>query len=163
MLECGVHFTVGTVQTVGEAAFYRTEPDYDIVARLCYERCFSGVLVREGVNRNVGIVVLYLVGYAVDKTEQRTGVASFFFIGSGAFFAFAVIEQVILTVMRKQVYLLLGFVLASVTAFFVSNPLVKKMGLMGAGCAYSLSATVLFGVLGTMIVIFFIKEKGGRK
>ena len=81
----------------------------------------------------------------------------------GAFFAFAVIEQVILTVMRKQVYLLLGFVLASVTAFFVSNPLVKKMGLMGAGCAYSLSATVLFGVLGTMIVIFFIKEKGGRK
>ena len=73
--------------------------------------------------------------------------------------------MVILTVNEKvMVYLLLGFVLASVTAFFVSNPLVKKMGLMGAGCAYSLSATVLFGVLwNDDSLYFFIKEKGGRK
>ena len=81
----------------------------------------------------------------------------------GAFFAFAVIEQVILTVMRKQVFLLAGFVVASVTAFLISNPLVKKWGLMGAGYAYSLSAGVLFGVLGVMIIIFFIKEKGGER
>ena len=105
MLEGCVHFTVGIVQTVGEAAFYRTEPDYDIVARLCYERCFSGVLVREGVYRNVGIVVLYLVGYAVDKTEQRTGVASFFLIDDGAFFAFAV---VLVVVLRYGDYLAVG-------------------------------------------------------
>lgn len=85
MLEGGVHFTVGIIQTVGEAAFYGAEPYYDIVARLCYERCFSGVLVCKGVYRNVGIVVLYFVGYAVDKTEQRTGVASFLLVDSGAF------------------------------------------------------------------------------
>lgn len=81
----------------------------------------------------------------------------------GAFFAFAVIEQVILTVMRKQVFLLAGFVVASVTVFLISNPLVKKWGLMGAGYAYSLSAGVLFGVLGDVIIIFFIKEKGGER
>ena len=48
-----------------------------------------------------------------------------------------------------------GFVVASVTAFLISNPLVIKWGLMGAGYAYSLSAGVLFGVLGVMIIIFF--------
>ena len=90
---------------MGEAAFYRTEPDYDIVARLCYERCFSGVLVREGVNRNVGIVVLYLIGYTVDETEQRTGVTSFFLVDGGAFFAFAV---VLVVVLRYGDYLAVG-------------------------------------------------------
>ena len=34
---------------------------------------------------------------------------------------------------------------------------------MGAGYAYSLSAGVLFGVLGVMIIIFFIKENGGER
>ena len=35
---------------------------------------------------------------------------------------------------------------------------VYKRQLMGAGYAYSLSAGVLFGVLGVMIIIFFIKR-----
>ena len=43
----------------------------------------------------------------------------------GGFFAMVVIEQVILTVMRKQQFLLLGFVIASITAMICSNPMVK--------------------------------------
>ena len=77
----------------------------------------------------------------------------------GGFFAMVVIEQVILTVMRKQQFLLLGFVIASITAMICSNPMVKSMQLQGAGMAYTTSAIVLCAVLGIMIVVLFIKEK----
>ena len=76
----------------------------------------------------------------------------------GAFFAFSVIEQVILTVMRKQIYLLICFLIASITVFLTSNPLVHKWGLLGAGYAYVICAGVLFGVLATMILVFIIVE-----
>ena len=76
----------------------------------------------------------------------------------GAFFAFSVIEQVILTVMRKQTYLLICFLIASITAFLTSNPLVHKWGLLGAGYAYVICAGVLFGVLAIMILVFIIVE-----
>lgn len=73
----------------------------------------------------------------------------------GAFFAFAVIEQVILTVMRKQVYLLLGFVLASVTAFFVSNPLVKK-GTDGSWvCVLFIGNSIIWSVRNDDSYIFY--------
>ena len=62
----------------------------------------------------------------------------------GAFFAFAVIEQVILTVMRRQVYLLIGFGIASVIAMLISGILVKKFALLGAAYAYTISAGALF-------------------
>ena len=57
----------------------------------------------------------------------------------GAFFAFAVIEQVILTVMRRQLYLLIGFGIASAVALFISGVLVKKWALLGAAYAYTIS------------------------
>lgn len=101
----------------------------------------------------IGCPILTIVfGVELQKYKQ---VLIVLLIG-GAFFAFAVIEQVILTVMRKQVYLLIGFIIASLTALIISNPLVKKMGLLGAGSAYTLSAVTLFGVLGIMIIVFFV-------
>ena len=77
----------------------------------------------------------------------------------GGFFAMVVIEQVILTVMRKQQFLLLGFIIASITAMICSNPMVKSMQLQGAGMAYTTSAIVLCVVLGIMIVVLYLKEK----
>ena len=76
----------------------------------------------------------------------------------GSFFAFAVIEQVILTVMRRQIYLLVGFGAASLVAFFVSDPLVRRMGLMGAGWSYTIAAGVLFLIQAVMIWIFYQKR-----
>ena len=81
----------------------------------------------------------------------------------GAFFAFAVIEQVILTVMRRQVYLLVGFGIASAIAMFISGILVKKFALLGAAYAYTISAGALFLVLGFMIFIFLYLEKKKNK
>ena len=81
----------------------------------------------------------------------------------GAFFAFAVIEQVILTVMRRQVYLLIGFGIASVIAMLISGILVKKFALLGAAYAYTISAGALFLVLAFMIFIFLYLEKKKNK
>lgn len=102
-----------------------------------------------------GIWALSLV-FGVDLHSYQTTLVVLL-IG-GSFFAFAVIEQVILTVIRRQGFLLLGFVISSVTAFLVSKPLVMKMGLLGAGFAYTVSAGVLFAVLGIIIVFSMIKE-----
>lgn len=81
----------------------------------------------------------------------------------GAFFAFAVIEQVILTVMRRQVYLLIGFGIASVIAMLISGILVKKFALLGAAYAYTISAGALFLVLAFMIFMFLYLEKKKNK
>ena len=81
----------------------------------------------------------------------------------GAFFAFAVIEQVILTVMRRQVYLLVGFGIASAIAMFISGILVKKFALLGAAYSYTISAGALFLVLAFMIFIFLYLEKKKNK
>ena len=81
----------------------------------------------------------------------------------GAFFAFAVIEQVILTVMRRQLYLLIGFGIASAVALFISGSLVKKWALLGAAYAYTISAGTLFLVLAFMICIFLYLEKNTSK
>ena len=81
----------------------------------------------------------------------------------GAFFAFAVIEQVILTVMRRQVYLLIGFGIASVIAMLISGILVEKFALLGAAYAYTISAGALFLVLAFMIFIFLYLEKKKNK
>lgn len=77
----------------------------------------------------------------------------------GAFFAFAVIEQVILTIMRRQMWLLAGFAAASFTARVISNPLVRSWKLLGAGCVYTIAAGVLFLILLIMILIFLYSEK----
>lgn len=81
----------------------------------------------------------------------------------GAFFTFAVIEQVILTVMRRQVWLLTGFIIASATACVISNPFVKSLELLGAGYAYTVSAGILFLVLLFMILLFLYNEKKRNK
>ena len=95
------------------------------------------------------------------KLIQYVDVLTVLLVGGG-FFAFAVIEQVVLTVMRRQMFLLVGFVMASIIAFIISDPLVKKFGLLGAGWAYTISAGTLFIVLAFLIIFFWLnidKEK----
>lgn len=76
----------------------------------------------------------------------------------GAFYAFAVIAQVILTVMRRQIYLLIGFGGASIVALSMSNLLVQRIGLLGAGYAYLISSLTLFIILLFMIIVFMLIE-----
>ena len=104
----------------------------------------------------LGCPVLSIV-FSVQLNQYRN-VLIVLLIGGG-FFALAVVEQVILTVMRKQKYLLIGFIIASITAMICSNPLVSRMQLLGAGMAYTVSAIVLCVVMGIMICCLFFKEK----
>lgn len=114
----------------------------------------SAVIVAAG--GFIGCEVLSVV-FGVQLEEYRD-VLIVLLVG-GAFFAFAVIEQIILTVMRRQFCLLIGFAAASFTAFLVADPLVRKWGLQGAGYSYTISAGVLFLILGVMIAIFLASKK----
>ena len=106
--------------------------------------------------RAIGCQILSLV-FGVELTQYKD-VLTVLLIG-GAFFAFAVIEQVILTVMRKQVYLLLGFGIASGVAFIISDPFVQRLELTGAGWAYTAAAGVLFVIQAAMIILFYEKRR----
>lgn len=111
------------------------------------------------VGRAIGCQILSLV-FGVELVRY-IDVLTVLLIGGG-FFAFAVIEQAILTVMRRQIYLLIGFGAASAVAFVISDPLVERFGLLGAGWAYAISAGVLFVVLAVMVSVFYFnitKEK----
>lgn len=104
----------------------------------------------------LGCPILSIV-FGVELTEYRKTLVVL--LVGGAFFSFAVIEQIILTVMRRQTWLLLGFGIASVVAFVISKPLVKMHELLGAGLSYTFSAGILFIVLAIMILFFLYIEK----
>ncbi|MBM6685025.1 oligosaccharide flippase family protein [Faecalicatena contorta] len=108
------------------------------------------------VGRNVGCQILSVV-FGIELMQYKD-VLTILLVG-GAFFAFAVIEQVILTVMRRQVYLLVGFGMASLTAFLVSDFLVSQMGLLGAGWTYTVAAGVLFLIQAILIWIFYRRRR----
>ena len=104
----------------------------------------------------IGCQILSVV-FGVDLMQYRD-VLAILLLG-GAFFAFAVIEQVILTVMRRQTYLVLGFGVASLMAFLISSPLVRSKGLLGAGWTYTIAAGILFFIQAVMIWIFYQKKE----
>ena len=77
----------------------------------------------------------------------------------GGFFALAVIDQVILTIMRHQYAMLWGFGLASLFATVLSPVLVKSMGLMGTALAYTCSDAILFLIFLLFILFYYRKER----
>ena len=135
---------------------------YKRFLRLCGAIFGGAILIAVAivaVGRVIGCQILSLV-FGVELV-QYMNVLTVLLVGGG-FFAFAVIEQAILTVMRRQVYLLIGFGAASAVAFMISDPLVEHFGLLGAGWAYTISAGVLFVVQAVMISFFYFnitKEK----
>lgn len=92
----------------------------------------------------VGIELLSLVfGVALSEYKQ---VLMILLIG-GAFYAFCVIGQVVLTIMRKQILLMICFGIASIIAYCASGPFVRNYGLFGASYSYLLSTISLFLLL----------------
>lgn len=106
--------------------------------------------------RLLGCQILSIV-FGVDLLQYKDAL-TVLLIG-GAFFAFSVIEQIILTVMRKQAFLILGFGIASVTAFIASDPMVAISGLQGAAWSYTISAGVLFVIQIVLISLFYKRCK----
>lgn len=77
----------------------------------------------------------------------------------GAFFSFAVIGQIILTIMRRQYSLLWGFGISSLIATVISPLLVKQKGLMGAALSYTFSSGILFLILLGLIIFYYRKAQ----
>ena len=114
----------------------------------------AAIVVMAG--RLLGCQILSVV-FGIDLMQYKE-VLTILLIG-GAFFAFSVIEQVILTVMRRQIFLILGFGTASLLAFIVADSLVEEYKLMGAAWTYTISSAVLFGIQAILIIYFYNRER----
>lgn len=104
----------------------------------------------------IGIKLLSIV-FGVGLSEYKQ-VLMVLLIG-GAFYAFCVIGQIVLTIMRKQTLLMICFGIASMIAYCASGPLVSHYGLFGASYSYLLSTISLFLIL-VVSISFSFKRNG---
>ena len=76
----------------------------------------------------------------------------------GSISALNTFSGVILTVMRKQIYILLAYVTALVIDVFLMNAIVEKYGLWGAGLVYGIAMLVVLCVCVAVIIANFMKS-----
>lgn len=111
----------------------------------------------------MGILGAYLCGtqilslvYGVDVNPYRTCLVLLMF--GGGFAALIGFLINVLTVMRLQTLLLLGYMAASVAALFVSNPIVSNLGIFGASVLY-VGLMVLVAAFLLISAVFYKKRK----
>ncbi len=80
-------------------------------------------------------------------------------LAGGGFNALCVLLYYMITVQRKQKYVLIGYVGASVTAWILGDRMVSAYGMMGASLTYLLSVTLLC----LLFVFIFIGVLANRK
>jgi len=111
----------------------------------------------------MGILGAYLCGtqilslvYGVDVNPYRNCLVLLMF--GGGFAALIGFLINVLTVMRLQTLLLLGYMVASVAALIVSNPIVSKLGIFGASVLY-VGLMVLVAAFLLVSAVFYKKKK----
>lgn len=111
----------------------------------------------------MGILGAYLCGtqilslvYGVDVNPYRNCLVLLMF--GGGFAALIGFLINVLTVMRLQTLLLLGYMVASVAALIVSNPIVSKLGIFGASVLY-VGLMVLVAAFLLISAVFYKKKK----
>lgn len=111
----------------------------------------------------MGILGAYLCGtqilslvYGVDVNPYRNCLVLLMF--GGGFAALIGFLINVLTVMRLQTLLLLGYMVASVAALIVSNPIVSKLGIFGASILY-VGLMVLVAAFLLVSAVFYKKKK----
>lgn len=88
----------------------------------------------------LGIPVLTLL-YGTDLSAYKAELMVV--LVGGGFNALCVLLYYMITVMRRQKYVLIGYVVAALTAYFAGDRFVRAYGLMGASYTYLLSVVVL--------------------
>lgn len=107
----------------------------------------------------LGIPVLSLI-YGVDLRSYRVlFIILLLFGGIAALNTFSV---VILTVMRKQIYILFAYVIALAIDVALMNRIVVKYGLWGAGLVYGLAMSAVLAVCVSVILTNFMKAAGAK-
>lgn len=111
----------------------------------------------------MGILGAYLCGtqilslvYGVDVNPYRNCLVLLMF--GGGFAALIGFLINVLTVMRLQTLLLLGYMVASVAALIASNPIVSKLGIFGASILY-VGLMVLVAAFLLVSAVFYKKKK----
>lgn len=94
--------------------------------------------------------------YGVDLSSYQYPFTILLFGGAG--YALSIIMQTILTVMRHQYIILVGYVISSVLVTILSSMLVQADGITGASYAYVAASAVLFITLLICLVIAYRKE-----
>lgn len=74
--------------------------------------------------------------------------------------AYGVFFSTVITIIREQVYLLVSYGAAFVTAKIVSGYFVKSQGIMGASILYAVLMGILAVILGAVMFIKIYKRKG---
>ena len=87
----------------------------------------------------LGIPVLSFI-YGTDLSQQK-GVLLLVILGGGIN-SLGTILYHSLTVMRKQRWLLIGYIIAAISAFFIAPAFVQAYGLIGAASAFVLIVTI---------------------
>lgn len=117
----------------------------------------------------IGLVVCVLVGgyflgipvlsilYNTDLSEYRLPLM-ILLTGSGCL-ALLSYFSVIITIMRKQKWLMLGYGMISGLSLFMAKLLTKNYGLIGAAVEYLCVVTLCMVIFGVQLIIFYRKEK----
>lgn len=94
----------------------------------------------------VGIPILSLL-YNINLMEYK--LPFMILLIGGSFLAVSGYLSVVITILRKQKWLLIGYILAAVIAFFATKPLILFGGIIGASCLYT-------GIVFLQVIVFVI-------
>lgn len=103
----------------------------------------------------LGIPVLSLL-YNLNLSEYRNNLMLVMLAGGVA--AVVTFAYYIITILRQQKWILIGYIVAFVYAFFVSNVFVKQFAIKGAIISYG-SAVALLAVIFTAVIIISIRRE----
>ncbi len=104
----------------------------------------------------LGIPVLSML-YDIDLSEHRLNLM--FVMLAGGISALVTFSYYVITVMRKQALLLIGYAIAFVFAFAFANFFVSKMELVGAIFTYFLGVMILLAVFVAIIIFTYARKK----
>lgn len=103
----------------------------------------------------LGIPVLSLF-YGIDLSEYRF--VLILVLLSGGFAAIGSALYNVITVMRKQKFLLIGYAISAIVSYLISEPLVLKLNLVGAGLVFLISMA-LASLIFYITFIVSVKKK----
>lgn len=108
----------------------------------------------------IGIPVLSIL-YSTDLTEYKR---EFIILLSGGFFlAISELLNIMLTIMRKQFILLIGYVFVTIIAWFFCNRMVMNLGVLGAALIYTgLMAFLALFFMVVFVCNFNVKQKQNK-
>ena len=101
----------------------------------------------------------YILGWLYGVDLRMYKIELTILLVGGAFYAIAIIIQTMLTIMRHQKYIIVGFILSSIIITIFAPIWVRTDGIMGAAWSYVLAAAVLFVVLLVCYIVGLQKEK----